>query len=114
MANVKRLVIFLFVLTLTGCSSKKSIPDGFNADTYEYTVKALKLMEKYNAGEIQKEEVKSRLQAIDEHLDSIQSSEDNWKLTIVKVDIGSFIYKLASDGDTYSVTKELEEILEDN
>lgn len=114
MANVKRLVILLFVLSLTGCSNRKSIPDGFNSDTYEYSVKALKFMEKYNAGEMQKEEVKSRLKSIDEHLDSFEATKDNWKLTIVKVDISSFIYKLASNGDTYNVAKELEELLEDD
>lgn len=107
-------LLMCILMILTGCKEKASEPPvGMSEDTYEYTIKALNVMDDYNNGKLSKDEAAEKLTVIYSQLDSLPNSDDDYKNLMVQIEIMSFRYQMFKQkGDTYAAPNEIEELLE--
>lgn len=108
---MRKIFILLFVVLLVGCGI--TYPTGYDKDTYENTREAVRIMKQYNGGDLEKDITKSQLLTISNKLNKIESKENNWKKSVVRVNIIEFIYKMEKDGDTEIIVEKIEGSLND-
>ena len=105
---ITMLIALLIILTLVGCGKSKVEELGY---------KALDIIEKYNVGDMSKEDAKERLDNIYDTLEKMELDNDNDKLTALHINsaIVSFDYATMDIGNattTYEVEDNLRERLE--
>lgn len=116
--KIKKTIIAVLLssmmLTFSACGN--SIPEGMSEEVYDYGVKALNVMDKYNDMEISKDDAYSRLDAIYDKLDSLDNGDTFVYAGNVQTDILTFKAALTigknSSKDTYEAADELRETLE--
>ena len=115
--KIKKIIIAVLLssmmLTFSACGN--SIPEGMSEEVYDYGVKALNVMDKYNDMEISKDDADSRLDAIYDKLDSLDSGDTSVDVLSISSSILTFQAALTigknSSKDTYEVADELRETL---
>lgn len=101
-------ILTLSVLLLAGCSHK---PARMNQEAYDYGLKAIEIMDKYHAGDLNKDDCDERLDAIYAHLKNIDTEEGIDNLN-VRLKIDRFQWELFyPDGDTYEAEDKLKKYL---
>lgn len=75
--KIKKIIIAVLLssmmLTFSACG--KSIPEGMSEEVYDYGVKALDIMDKYNDMEISVDDADSRLKAIYDKIDNMDLND---------------------------------------
>lgn len=130
---MKRLIaIMVSCFMLVGCGSYQSYSyqgysyrDDIDKDVFETFVRLLNITEKYNNGDIRKEDAQKYAESILAYAESIQypnrskidsdtiDSKTSFRLTLVMY-AKEFVYELAYTGGTIEYEKQLREIVEDN
>lgn len=105
-------------LILVACSGSSSKPSGMSQKTYEIGCDVLKIMDKYNDGDLSKDEAISRLDSLDASLSreqkNITDSIERLSNSTLSAAIFNFIFAMNPDhgSSTYDIADRVRSMLE--